>query len=161
MIAARQYNAYQESRGFLGLSCGADCNRKHERYKMAAKERDIAKDAHYKALSSAKSRVGVFSIYAIDEARELFWGTFAQGKGFAKRASMWDLLFMGIGSMGRDEGILAFILRFAMNVSPWHHSQTASWSIKMQFAYLECLHAATHSIGDVFHCSSLARFMEA
>jgi hypothetical protein len=29
-----------------------------------------------------------------------------QGKDFAKRASMWDLLFMGLGSMGRDEGLV-------------------------------------------------------
>jgi hypothetical protein len=53
----------------------------------------------------------------VEEARELFWGTFAAGKGFAKRASYWDLLFMGIGSMGRDEGLLAFVLRFVMHVS--------------------------------------------
>ena len=84
----------------------------------AERELKVAKDAHYKALSAAKSKVGVFSIYAVDEARELFWGTFAQGKGFAKRASTWDLLFMGIGSLGggRDEGMMAFILRFAMHV---------------------------------------------
>ena len=37
----------------------------------------------------------MFSGYAVQEARDLFWSTFAAGKGFAKRSSMWDLLFMG------------------------------------------------------------------
>lgn len=55
-------------------------------------------------------------MYAVQEARDLFWGTFAAGKGFAKRASMWDLLFMGIGSMGRDENMMAFVFRFAFQV---------------------------------------------
>ena len=114
--AAKYNQAYQQSRGFLGFGCGANCNRKYEQYLFAEKELKIAKDAHYKALSTAKSKVGVFSIYAVEEARDLFWGTFAQGKGFAKRASTWDLIFMGIGSMGRDEGIMAFILRFAVHV---------------------------------------------
>jgi hypothetical protein len=116
-IKAGRFNQeYQQSRGFLGFGCDSNCNRKYEKYLAADKELKIAKDAHYKALSAAKSKVGVFSIYAVEEARDLFWGTFAQGKGFAKRASTWDLIFMGIGSMGRDEGMIAFILRFAVHV---------------------------------------------
>eukprot|EP00961_Rhodomonas_salina_P242798 3280046-Rhodomonas_salina.1 len=67
-------------------------------------------------MSHAKSKVGVMSMYAVQrgrdrgadkdgcgfalqECRDLFWGLMGKGKGFAKRASTWDLLFMGLGSM--------------------------------------------------------------
>jgi hypothetical protein len=129
MKAGRYNQEYQQSRGFLGFSCDANCNRKYQQYLAADKELKIAKDAHYKALSAAKSKVGVFSIYAVEEARDLFWGTFAQGKGFAKRASTWDLIFMGIGSMGRDEGMIAFILRFAVHVRLPRLAVARAWCI--------------------------------
>eukprot|EP00300_Choanocystis_sp_HF-7_P013949 c18513_g1_i2.p1 GENE.c18513_g1_i2~~c18513_g1_i2.p1 ORF type:complete len:145 (+),score=43.06 c18513_g1_i2:202-636(+) len=41
---------------------------------------------------------------------------FSKGKSFAKRQSMWDALFMGIGAMARDEQIGAYIVRLIMSV---------------------------------------------
>ena len=67
-----------------------------------------ARAAQYAALSEAKSKVGVFSGYAVQEARDLFWSTFAAGKGFAKRSSMWDLLFMGEMMIPSTHVLLAF-----------------------------------------------------
>jgi len=113
MRHAQASQAYQSSRGFLGFGCNKQCQVYKAKFDKTERELKTARNAQYAALSEAKSKVGVFSMYAVQEARDLFWGTFAAGKGFAKRASMWDLLFMGIGSMGRDENMLAFVFRFA------------------------------------------------
>jgi len=59
----------------------------------------------------AKAKVGVFSTFAVQEVRDLFWSTFAKGQGFAKRSSWWDMIFMGL-QWGRDEEIWAVILRW-------------------------------------------------
>lgn len=112
----RQNARYQHSRGFLGFSCDANCNREYKTLTHLQQELKVAKAAQFKALSEAKGKVGIFSMYAVQEARDLFWGSMGQGKAFAKRASMWDLLFMGLGSMGRDEGMVSFLFRLALNV---------------------------------------------
>ena len=113
---ARQNAIYQNARGFLGFSCDVKCNREYQTLQHLQGELKTAKAAQFKALSEAKGKVGVFSAYAVQEARDLFWGSMGQGKAFAKRASMWDLLFMGLGSMGRDEGMVSFLFRLALNV---------------------------------------------
>ena len=113
---AKQNARYQQTRGFLGFSCDARCNREYQVLQTVQGELKEAKAAQFKALSQAKGKVGVFSVYAVQEARDLFWGSMGQGKAFAKRASMWDLLFMGLGSMGRDEGLVSFLFRLALNV---------------------------------------------
>ena len=43
----------------------------------------------FKSPDAVDGKVGVFSMYAVQEARDLFWGSMGQGKAFAKRASMW------------------------------------------------------------------------
>jgi hypothetical protein len=43
----------------------------------------------------------------------LFWDCIERGKGFAKRATFWDMLF-GV-TMGRDEGMGAFLVRIVLN----------------------------------------------
>ena len=113
---AKQNARYQNTRGFLGFSCDTACNREYQTLQRYQQEHKEAKAAQFKALSQAKGKVGVFSMFAVQEARDLFWGSMGQGKAFAKRASMWDLLFMGLGSIGRDEGMVAFAFRLALNV---------------------------------------------
>jgi len=113
---AKQNARYQNTRGFLGFSCDTKCNQEYQVLTRFQQEYKVAKTAQFKALSQAKGKVGVFSMFAVQEARDLFWGSMGQGKAFAKRASMWDLLFMGLGSMGRDEGMVSFLFRLALNV---------------------------------------------
>mmetsp|Transcript_4964 Transcript_4964/g.7292 ORF Transcript_4964/g.7292 Transcript_4964/m.7292 type:complete len:393 (+) Transcript_4964:73-1251(+) len=113
---AKQNGRYQNTRGFMGFSCDTACNREYQTLQRYQQEHKEAKAAQFKALSQAKGKVGVFSMFAVQEARDLFWGSMGQGKAFAKRASMWDLLFMGLGSIGRDEGMVAFAFRLALNV---------------------------------------------
>lgn len=67
-------------------------------------------------ISNAKSEVGLFSTVGVAETRELFWTRFDQGKKFATRQSKWDLLFIGLSSMRRDEHVLSYMLRALMSV---------------------------------------------
>ena len=48
----------------------------------------------------AKALVGVFSDYAVDEAREKFWKSIESGQSFGKRMTFWDAIF-SIGSSRR------------------------------------------------------------
>eukprot|EP00287_Rhodomonas_sp_CCMP768_P004683 CAMPEP_0196724270 /NCGR_PEP_ID=MMETSP1091-20130531/6195_1 /TAXON_ID=302021 /ORGANISM="Rhodomonas sp., Strain CCMP768" /LENGTH=286 /DNA_ID=CAMNT_0042066371 /DNA_START=8 /DNA_END=864 /DNA_ORIENTATION=+ len=116
VAVAQASQVYNSKRGFLGFSCDAACTAAYEKLQHHERIYKKAKDEHYKAMSHAKSKVGVMSMYAVQESRDMFWGLMARGKGFAKRASTWDLLFMGLGSMGSDEGWVSFLLRFAFQI---------------------------------------------
>ena len=55
--------------------------------------------------------------YAVAEARDSFWRAFAGGKSFAKRQSMWDLMFAGLRFSGRrDESTAAVVIRWLINL---------------------------------------------
>ncbi len=60
--------------------------------------------------SEAKSKVGIWSQYGVDEVRERFWQAYQNGKDFAKRMTFWDVIF-GIGG-GRDEELYVTLLRW-------------------------------------------------
>ncbi len=51
---------------------------------------------------------------------QLFWNGVEGAKGFAKRSTLWDMLFVGIRSIGRDQGLAEYVveivLRFLMNL---------------------------------------------
>eukprot|EP01083_Nonionella_stella_P001124 3266_1 len=67
-----------------------------------------------KIAQKAKKMVGVWSEHSVEEARSLFWMSFARGKGVAKRATWWDIIF-GI-TLGRDESMTEFLVRLVMNM---------------------------------------------
>ena len=50
----------------------------------------------------------------VGEARDSFWTYFAKGKAFAKRQTMWDALFTGFRSMGRNESIIEYAMKMVM-----------------------------------------------
>ena len=68
------------------------------------------------AVKQAKGKLGLFSSFGVEEARDLFWTRFAQGRSFAARQSKWDALFLGISAMGRDEQFLSYALRVLFQV---------------------------------------------
>ena len=76
---------------------------------------DILKADETSKISYAKSKLGIFSEYGVEETRNLFWERFAQGKGFATRQTKWDALFYGISAMGRDEKLVSFLLRIVLS----------------------------------------------
>jgi len=106
-------NQYYRSKGWF--SCDPVC----QSYKadMQAYQRlfDTLKNEENLKLARAKSKLGVFSEYGVEEARGLFWERFGQGKGFAQRQTMWDAIFFGVGSMGRDEKLASYVLRLVLS----------------------------------------------
>eukprot|EP00048_Salpingoeca_helianthica_P021978 m.15592 g.15592 ORF g.15592 m.15592 type:complete len:295 (+) comp6715_c0_seq2:35-919(+) len=77
-------------------------------------ELQILATIHHKreqAAADARGRVSVWSEYGVEDARTLFWGSYDRGKEAAKRHTMWDMLF----SMGRDEGLVEFLVRLALS----------------------------------------------
>merc|ERR1711871_1847485 len=67
-------------------------------------------------IADAKREVGIWSVHGVSEVRALFWKRFASGKSFAKRSTMWDMMFMGIRSMGRDENFASYVLQIIINM---------------------------------------------
>jgi len=74
------------------------------RLRVALRERDALQ-------SEAKSQVGLWSQYGVDEVRERFWKAYQSGKDFAKRMTFWDVM-LGTGGRGRDEELLGTLLRW-------------------------------------------------
>lgn len=107
------YNGYHRTKGWF--SCDAMCQtykRDMEHYEKvlnAMKKEEAAK------IANAKSKLGIFSEYAVDETRTLFWERFSQGKGFAQRQTKWDALFYGISAMGRDEKLISYLFRLLLS----------------------------------------------
>lgn len=113
--AATARAIYSASRGWF-WTCDAACTR----YRAAADAADtkwaLARDATEASMRKAKSELGLFSSAGVDEARDQFWRSFAGGTAYAKRATLWDALFVGMRSMGRDEPLLNFVLQMAIRL---------------------------------------------
>eukprot|EP01084_Bolivina_argentea_P053279 97806_1 len=102
---------YRESQGFL-WSCRTDeCRNNREEALQAKKELDEEYLEYKRKIIMANKEVGLFSTYGVREARDLFWSQAAGGKQFAKRATMWDAIFIGIRSMGRDDSLMEWVIR--------------------------------------------------
>ena len=106
---------YRQSQGWF-WSCDRVCQRAKLDADDARRALDGVLAQERAAVSDIKSRVGVMSLYGVQEARDLFWGTFTGGKKFAQRQSMWDLLFMGLNSTRRDENMLGVILKWVIQL---------------------------------------------
>ena len=61
-------------------------------------------------VSEAKSTVGIWSAYGVEEVRERFWKAYQSGKDFAKRMTWWDVLLGGVSR--RDEEAWVSIMRW-------------------------------------------------
>ena len=110
-------NAYQATKGWF--SCDGICTRNKRR--MDEYERvlqDIRKEGEAR-MSDAKKMAGLTSEVGVEEMKDSFWQNFMAGKQFAKRQSMWDMMFMAMRSIGRrqrDESTAEWIIKIGMNV---------------------------------------------
>lgn len=104
---------YQQSRGWF--SCDSFCQQHKQRAEQLLREYNALRAEEERAMSSAKSKLGLFSEYGVEETRDLFWERFGQGKNFATRQTKWDALFYGISAMGRDESLVAYIFRLVLS----------------------------------------------
>lgn len=111
---AQAYEAYRATKGWF--SCDSLCQRNKARADETKRQLDAIRAEGYNRMSDAKATAGIFSEIGVGEVKDSFWGHFHSGKQFAKRQSMWDAMFMGIRSMGRDESMVEYILRVLMNV---------------------------------------------
>lgn len=112
---ARAQNAHYEASGWF-WSCDSRCVHYKAEADRARAEFEGLKRQEAAGMSEVKKSVGVSSAYAVAEARDSFWHKFAGGKAFAKRQSMWDLLFTGMRATRRDEQTASIVLRWLMQL---------------------------------------------
>ena len=70
-------------------------------------------------MSEARSKVGIFSEYAVNDARNVFWRSWQWGKDFAKRISFYDAIFIAMDSRNESFGIYVarMVIRVLINFS--------------------------------------------
>lgn len=107
--------AYRNSRGWF-WTCDTRCQPYYQKFQQEQQKYRQLLESEREKLRDLKSNLGIFSTYGVAETRNAFNDYFARGKQFATRQSKWDALFIGIESMGRDEGLLSYILRVLFNV---------------------------------------------
>lgn len=108
---------YQQTKGWL-WSCDTLCQRNKKRMEQSERTLNQIRQEGNARMSDAKKIAGLSSDIAINEMKDSFWQYFTSGKQFAKRQSMWDIMFMGIRTMsrGRDESTVEFMLKALMQV---------------------------------------------
>eukprot|EP00924_Labyrinthula_sp_SR-Ha-C_P015551 maker-scaffold_4-snap-gene-3.4-mRNA-1 protein AED:0.04 eAED:0.04 QI:0/1/0/1/0/0/2/127/358 len=107
-------NEYQRVKGWI--VCDAKCvkadnNRRHARRNL---KREMARIDAIK--SEGKRQLGVFSTYGVDEARDLFWGLFNKGRGFAQDQTYFDVILHTIHSVGSDESWLSVLIQVLLSM---------------------------------------------
>ena len=111
---AQANSAYYNTKGWF--SCDDLCQRNKSRMEEAKHDLDAIRAEGFSRMSDAKASAGIFSEIGVNEARDSFWEYFNKGKKFAKRQSMWDALFMGFRSMGRNESTGEYMLKMLINI---------------------------------------------
>ena len=109
-VESAEYH-YRESKGWF-FSCDALCTRNHAILKEKQAHFDKLKAEADAKLSTAKSKLGVFSEVAVDQARSILYRNVGAGKDFAKRTTLWDAFFL---SMGRNESLMEYLLRLLLH----------------------------------------------
>lgn len=106
---------YDRARGWF-WSCNNECQvskRKYDdlQYQLTSVERDVEA-----SLKEGNQALGMFSTAAVDEAKSVFWRKIDSGIAYAKRRSMWDLVFLGFRSMYKDEPWTEYIMKLVIHV---------------------------------------------
>lgn len=110
-IAVQNYKA---TKGWF--SCDYTCKRNKKRMEDVERVLEGIRNEGYARMSDAKSVAGIFSEVGVGEVKDSFWQYFQAGKQFAKRQSMWDMMFMGIRKMGRDESMMEYAMKLLIQV---------------------------------------------
>jgi hypothetical protein len=111
---AEAYGAYYHSKGWF--TCDDTCTRLKLRYESMNADLVRIRAEGMEIVSDAKESVGVFSEVAVSEARDSFWSYFNKGAAFAKRQSMYDALFTGFRSMGRNESTGEYLMKMVLQI---------------------------------------------
>ena len=105
---------YDRSKGWF--TCNDECQFYKKRASEAKVILDRIRKEGYNRMSDAKAVAGLFSEVGVGETKDAFWEYFTNGQRFAKRQSMWDMLFMGMRSMSRDESFLEYAMKILFQV---------------------------------------------
>ena len=104
---------YNEHKGWF--SCDPECMKYYEQVGDLKKRLAELKENRNTLAKQAKMTVGVWSNYGISEIRNAFWDAWEQGKEAARRMTMFDSIFIALGSMGsynnRDDPFLVTVLQ--------------------------------------------------
>jgi len=111
---AMAHQAYRASAGWF--TCDSLCTRNKQRMERVKSDLDAIRREGHARMSDAKAVAGLFSEVGVGEVKDKFWSHFNKGKQFAKRQSMWDAMFIGMRSMGRDENMIQYVLKVLMQV---------------------------------------------
>jgi len=94
------YSRYQATKGWF-WSCDAVCQRHKTRMQATEARLNQIRAEGNARMSDAKAVAGLGSQVAVQEMQDSFWQYLAAGKRFAKRQTAWDIMWMGIRSIGR------------------------------------------------------------
>merc|ERR1712093_139937 len=92
------------------FSCDAVCVQKKEARDIAERRVQQVRDKRDAIISDARQQVGVWSIYSVKDVRAAFWRAWESGKALAARWTMFDAMFMMVGSR-REEGLAEVLLK--------------------------------------------------
>ncbi|CAM9776656.1 unnamed protein product [Ectocarpus sp. 4 AP-2014] len=104
---------YRRSKGMF-WTCDEQCTANRKEFERRQKIYLDLNKIYLKGEADAKSELGIFSEDGVEETRDLFWRKVSGGKQFAKRATMLDVMFVGIDTASRrDEGLATIVARIA------------------------------------------------
>ena len=94
------YSRYQATKGWF-WSCDSVCQRHKKHMQQAELQLNRVRSEGNARMSDAKAVAGLGSQVAVQEMQDSFWQYLAAGKRFAKRQTAWDVMWMGVRSIGR------------------------------------------------------------
>jgi hypothetical protein len=93
----RNEQLYYENKGWF--SCDEKCMKYYNRCESIRLQLNDVKVERDKVLLEGKQAVGVWSVYGVNDLRNAFWQAWEDGKEAARRMTMLDAVFIGLGSM--------------------------------------------------------------
>ena len=115
VLQAAQYDTYSAKTWFWRFS-EEDRRRVRRAQAVEAEARAGAARAHaewLRASRTAKQSLGLWSDVGVAEARQTFWKAYKEGKMFAQRHTVWDVVFaIMYGRTGSEENVLSFVIQW-------------------------------------------------
>jgi len=112
----RAERMYRQQKGWF--TCDEKCMVYYEQTQRLKLSLEQAKERRDSLQMEAKRQVGAWSIYGISDIRNAFWEAWEQGKEAARRMTMFDAIFMTLGSLGgynnRDDSFILTIFQLLM-----------------------------------------------
>lgn len=114
---------YRQHKGWF--SCDPQCMKYYEQVETLKLQLAEMKEKRVSMATEARKTVGAWSVYGITDLRNAFWDSWEQGKEAARRMTMFDTLFIALGSMSgynnRDDSFLLtvfqIILQYIINLT--------------------------------------------